>query len=88
MGRPAEWFSKEEADGVLRHSQRVLYSTLNSLNPHEWGCVEQPFNHVVKYSTISTGQLSTSQCLHLRPIDVLVLHGSSVYPEGDIETLS
>ena len=32
------------------------------------------------YRAISTGQLSSSHCLHLRPIDVVVFHGS----QGDL----
>ena len=31
------------------------------------------------YRTISTGQLNTLLCLHLRPIDVVVYHGPQGY---------
>ena len=73
---------------MLRGIHNVFSQSIERLESACERLSQQPFNHVVKYSTISTGQLSTSQCLHLQPIDVLVLHGSSVYPEGDIETLS
>lgn len=38
---------------------------------------EQPLINVVKRSAVSTGQLNTSPCLHLPPIDLLVLQGPS-----------
>ena len=41
--------------------------------------------NVVKRLAISTGQLNTSPCVHLPPIDQLVLLGPSV-ANGDIET--
>ncbi len=44
--------------------------------------------NVAKRLAISTGQLNTSLCLHLPPIDLVVFQGPSVYPDesGDIET--
>lgn len=32
---------------------------------------------VIKHSAISTGQLNTSRCLHLPPIDLVVFQGPS-----------
>ena len=40
---------------------------------------------VIKRLAISTGQLNTSLCLHIPPIDLVVFQGPSV---KDIETLS
>ena len=39
----------------------------------------QPFINVIKRSAISTGQLNTSPCVHLPPIEQLVLLRPSAY---------
>ena len=38
---------------------------------------QQPLINVVKRLAISTGQLNTSLCLHLPPIDLVVFQGPS-----------
>ncbi len=39
---------------------------------------------VAKHSAISTGQLNTSLCLHLPPIDLVVFQGPSIAAEAAI----
>ena len=44
---------------------------------HGWKDARQPLMSAAKRLAISTGQLNTSLCLHLPPIDLVVFQGPS-----------